>query len=99
MHALILFMVAVAADQQLKQLTDKMAADQQLKQLTDKMAALQRKQVEVAWAQGRERTCAIPLINALKGKMPPNPMPIKKPEGTFHIRQVVPPAPSCDDTK
>jgi hypothetical protein len=86
MTPLILFMAAVANDQRLKA-------------LMDLSAALQRKQVEAAWAQGRERTCAIPLLNAMKGKMPPNPMPLKKPEGTFHMREVIPPAPSCDDGK
>jgi hypothetical protein len=86
MIALVLFMVTVAADQRLNA-------------VKDLAQALQQKQVEVRWAQGRERTCAIPLLNALKGPVPPNPMPIRKPEGTFHILQVVPPAPSCDEGK
>ena len=86
MNALILFMMAVAADQQLQQ-------------LKSQLETLRKKQVEVAWAQGRERTCAIPLLNALKGPMPANPMPLKVPEGQFHIGHVVPPAPSCDDGK
>jgi len=86
MYALIMIMIAVTNEQRVLQ-------------LRKGMEALARKQVEVAWAQGRERTCAIPLLNALKGEMPPNPMPLKKPEGTFHILQVIPPAPSCDEGK
>ena len=86
MNALILFMVAVAVDQRLQQ-------------IRSQLETLLKRQVEVTWAQGRERTCAIPLLNALKGPMPPNPMPLKVPEGQFHIGRVVPPAPSCDDGK
>ena len=41
--------------------------------------------------------CSIPLLNALVGKMPANPMPVKKPEGRFHILQVTPPAPPCEN--
>ena len=86
MHALALFMVTVAVEHRLKT-------------MQDLSRVLEIKQVEAKWAQGRDRTCAIPLLNAQKGPMPPNPMPVKKPEGTFHIREVIPPAPSCDEGK
>lgn len=44
--------------------------------------------------------CAIPLTNVLPSAPPPVPEPsVVVPHGQFHIRQVVPPAPSCDDVK
>ena len=103
MIPLILFMIAIASEQSLQQLKVQQDALQRNQQLLDRLKlqtkGLRLQQAGAAWAQGRERTCAIPLLNALKEPMPPNPMPVMVPEGQFHIREVVPPAPSCDDGK
>jgi hypothetical protein len=75
-----------------------------LKKLAQKMEALAartRKPAENARSvPAPGQPCAIPLLNVLHSIPPPVPMPrVPAPPGKFHIREVVPPAPSCDDVK
>jgi hypothetical protein len=94
MHALILFMVAVSQDQQLYPV-QKQLSRLQAQMRTLKLAGAAKTALA---AQGQPKNCSIPLLDALKGEKPPaNPMPVKKPEGEFHIRLVTPPAPPCEN--
>jgi len=90
MHALILFMVAVSQDQQAYELQHKLDG------LQAQLAKLKQAKAPLT-ADAQPKNCSIPLLNVLPGKMPPNSMPVKKPEGQFHIRQVTPPAPPCEN--
>jgi hypothetical protein len=90
MHALILFMLTVAQDPQLQMRQQLMAMRYHRPRWVDGAEA-------GASAEAAPKNCAIPLLNTLVGKMPENPMPVVKPEGQFHIRQVTPPAPPCEN--
>ena len=92
MHALILFMVSVAQEQQQYQLRHQLDGIQQ------RLAKLKLAGApQMVLADAQTKNCSIPLINVLPDKLPPNAMPVKKPEGQFHIRHVTPPAPPCEN--
>ena len=100
MHALILFIVAAAQEQQAYQLRHQVDGLQL--QLAKLQAGSPVKLTpagtpNVAMADAAPKNCSIPLINVLPDKLPPNAMPVKKPEGQYHMRFVTPPAPPCEN--
>ena len=94
MHALILFMMTVSQMPGLQEHANRMAYFAKMRiDLSQRAAAAAKAEVKP-----NSNPCSIPLLNAQTGKAPVDPKMLTKiPEGQFHMLQVTPPAPPCEN--